>query len=371
MRIPKQMRTSLLALTAVFLFCIIIVCMAFAEETEFADLTEQNASAEAEIVFLLDTSESMKTQDRAMRAVDAIRQGAYSLPSNYPVGMISYGTEVWEVMPLSTDRQKLDMQLDQIQYGGYTNAGAGLSQAVALFSESNEKERYIIMLSDGEIDMPDTERARQSREDYLQAAADAKEKGINIFIIAVGNAWKTPQVHIFDAAEMTNGAIYFEGQSGSLSQIIGKITDERISFPHEILEITDRRDGEAVVQASFPDGASRVSILVLNSDGIEQVTVKDKIKEADETKDRVTKDKAIQDNGEKGGKTKDNKTKASETKDKNAESTKEENAEITEDRKAILGAADIKNTKDIEDTKSTKDKITGKIITGKYFAVGS
>ena len=27
MRIPKQMRTSLLALTAVFLFCIIIVCM--------------------------------------------------------------------------------------------------------------------------------------------------------------------------------------------------------------------------------------------------------------------------------------------------------------------------------------------------------
>lgn len=139
MRIPKQMRTSLLALTAVFLFCIIIVCMAFAEETEFADLTEQNASAEAEIVFLLDTSESMKTQDRAMRAVDAIRQGAYSLPSNYPVGMISYGTEVWEVMPLSTDRQKLDMQLDQIQYGGYTNAGAGLSQAVALFSESNEK----------------------------------------------------------------------------------------------------------------------------------------------------------------------------------------------------------------------------------------
>ena len=109
MRIPKQMRTSLLALTAVFLFCIIIVCMAFAEETEFADLTEQNASAEAEIVFLLDTSESMKTQDRAMRAVDAIRQGAYSLPSNYPVGMISYGTEVWEVMPLSTDRQKLDM----------------------------------------------------------------------------------------------------------------------------------------------------------------------------------------------------------------------------------------------------------------------
>lgn len=94
MRIPKQMRTSLLALTAVFLFCIIIVCMAFAEEAEFADLTEQNASTEAEIVFLLDTSESMKSQDRAMRAVDAIRQGTYSLPSNYLVGMISYGTEV-------------------------------------------------------------------------------------------------------------------------------------------------------------------------------------------------------------------------------------------------------------------------------------
>lgn len=314
MRIPKQMGTFLLALTAVFLFCIIIVCMAFAEEAEFADRIEQNAPIEAEIVFLLDTSESMKTQDRAMRAVDAIRQGVYSLPSNYLVGIISYGTEVQEVMPLSTDRQKLDAQLDQVQYSGYTNAGAGLSQAVALFSEANEKERYIIMLSDGEIDMPDTERARQSRETYLQAAADAKEKGIKICIIAVGTAWKTPQVHIFDAAEITNGAIYFEGQSGSLSQIIGKITGERINFPRETLEITDRRDGEAVIKALFPAGASRVSILVLNPDGIEQVTAKDNIEEASETKD-----KAIRENEEK-----DNKT---------------------------------------------KDKMTGKIITGQYFAV--
>lgn len=316
MRIPKQMGTFLLALTAVFLFCIIIVCMAFAEEAEFADRIEQNAPIEAEIVFLLDTSESMKTQDRAMRAVDAIRQGVYSLPSNYLVGIISYGTEVQEVMPLSTDRQKLDAQLDQVQYSGYTNAGAGLSQAVALFSEANEKERYIIMLSDGEIDMPDTERARQSRETYLQAAADAKEKGIKICIIAVGTAWKTPQVHIFDAAEITDGAIYFEGQSGSLSQIIGKITGERINFPRETLEITDRRDGEAVIKALFPAGASRVSILVLNPDGIEQVTAKDNIEEASETKD-----KAIRENEEK-----DNKT---------------------------------------------KDKMTGKIITGQYFALSN
>ena len=73
MGIQKRMRISLLAMMAVFLCCIIVISLvSFAEETEFADL---NTSREAEIVFLLDTSESMRTQDRAMSAVDAIRQG--------------------------------------------------------------------------------------------------------------------------------------------------------------------------------------------------------------------------------------------------------------------------------------------------------
>ena len=288
MGIQKRMRISLLAMMAVFLCCIIVISLvSFAEETEFADL---NTSREAEIVFLLDTSESMRTQDRAMSAVDAIRQGAYSLPSNYPVGIVSYGTEVQEVMPLNTDRQKLDVQLEQIKYSGYTNAGAGLSQAISLFSEvskAGEKERYIIMLSDGEIDMPDEERAHQSREAYLQAVAEAKEKGIKIFIIAVGKDWKTPQVHIFYAAEKTNGAIYWDGQSGSLSQIAGKIVDERISFPRKTLEITDMGDGEAIVRTTFPDGADRISILVLNPEGIEQVTANDRTEEVNETKEQI------------------------------------------------------------------------------------
>ena len=54
---------------------------AYAEETAQADQAQKG-----EVVFLLDTSGSMKKQDKDRQAIDAIRQTAYSLPSTYCTG---------------------------------------------------------------------------------------------------------------------------------------------------------------------------------------------------------------------------------------------------------------------------------------------
>lgn len=261
MRIQKRIIPSLqLAGLVLILSCRMIVPAA----ADGADSPET-----AEVVFLLDASGSMKTQDKDRLALDAIRQGAYSLPSDYQVGLVAYGTEVQVVLPLTVDKLKMDAQLSAVQYGGYTNAGAGLSQAVGLFSDEVGKERYVVMFSDGEIDMPNAEAETLSRESYSQAAAQAKKKGIKICIVAVGSELDNPQLHIFDGAEVTDGAIYWEGQSGSLTQIMERIVSDRIKFPRQSLGVTDAGGGS--IFAEIPVGVDKAKLMIICNSGIEQV----------------------------------------------------------------------------------------------------
>lgn len=253
-----------ITVAAVVLMALILLPGAVSEIS--AAESEVSHNTGSEVVFLLDSSGSMKKQDEGRFALDAVRQAAYSLPSDYQVGFVSYGTEVQAVVPMNRGLGPLDAQLAAIQYTGYTNAGAGLSQAMELFSEEEGVERYIIMLSDGEIDMPDAGAESLSREMYTQAAGLAREKGIKICIIAVGSELNDPQMHIFDGAEMTDGAIYWQGQSGSLVQIMGRILTERMAVPLKSLGVTDSNGG--TVHAELPAGVSRARLLLTSDGGI-------------------------------------------------------------------------------------------------------
>lgn len=76
----------------------------------------------------------------------------YGLPSYAQAGFVAYNTEIQAAIPIGAKTEQIEEQLGAIVYGGYTNAGEGLSQAVKLFSGSREnKESYIVMLTDGEI----------------------------------------------------------------------------------------------------------------------------------------------------------------------------------------------------------------------------
>lgn len=222
-----------------------------------------------EVVFLLDTSGSMNTQDKNRLAIDAIRQTAYSLPSNYRVGLVAYNTDIQAIKTLDTDMQELESQLSAVSYSGYTNAGQGLSQAVGLFSEEEAVDRYIIMLSDGEIDMPNKEQKESSRAMYVQSAEEARDKGIKIYIVAVGSELNDPQMHIFNGAEITDGAIYWEGQPGSFTQIMERIISEKFSFPRQAAGVTDASGGS--VHVEVPTGADYLKLLITSESGLQNV----------------------------------------------------------------------------------------------------
>lgn len=226
---------------------------------------------EGEVVFLLDTSGSMNTYDKNRLAIDAIRQAAYSLPSNYKAGLVSYNTGIQTIAPMGTGLEQMDAQLAAITYKGYTNAGEGLNQAVGLFSDKESVDRSIVMLTDGEIDMPDQQAKESSRILYSDAMKRAKEAGVKIYIIAVGSELNDPQMHIFAGAEMTDGAIYWQGQSGTLVQIMNRILYERMNIPKKSVGVTDGNGGSLHAELPSP-GAEHVRIILTASQGIQNVT---------------------------------------------------------------------------------------------------
>ena len=215
-----------------FFVSIVMITMVWSFSCEASETSKSAVfdTSDGEVVFLLDTSVSMNGQDRGRFAVDAIRQAVYSLPFNYETALVAYNTGVQKVIPFGSKRQEWDEQTGTIEYSGYTNAGEALKQAMELFSDEEGISRYVIILSDGEIDMPDRQQREESRILYEEMVMEAVKRGVTIYIIASGSEWNGTQAHIFDGAELTDGSIYWEGQSGSISEIMKRILYDRMNF---------------------------------------------------------------------------------------------------------------------------------------------
>lgn len=243
----------------------------------FARGEEQFNLKEGEIVFLLDASGSMNTQDKDGLAVDAVRQAVYSLPSSYQAGLIAYNTEIQLEIPFGVEPAQWDAELETVANSGYTNAGEALNRAMGLFSGRENVERCVILLTDGEIDMPDAQDRDRSRLLYEEKVREAKERGIKIYIVAAGSQWNDSQTHIFDGAEQTDGAIYWAGQSGTLSEIMRRILYERMNFPKRTLEVSasafSEEGNSGIITVELPaSGAEHVKIVLLAERGLQNLT---------------------------------------------------------------------------------------------------
>ena len=152
----------------------IVLFMVNIEDSVMAAEDGGSYGKDTEIVFLLDASASMKDQDKGREAVDGICQAAYGLTSNCRTGAVVYNTDVQAVIPLETEHDEMEELLSSVVCTGYTNAGAGLNQALDLFSSEVENvDQCIIMVTDGEIDMPDNQGKELSRSLYEDAVGRA------------------------------------------------------------------------------------------------------------------------------------------------------------------------------------------------------
>lgn len=200
-----------------FILCIgIVFLLLTVMNTGFVSAEEAEGQVVHEIIFVLDISNSMNDNDGEFLAPDALKQIAESLPSSWKTGVITYNGLVVEPVDLTDQAQSLFGNLNQVKYNGYTNTGAAINKAVTMFSE-NAKSCQIILLTDGEIAMPEDSQTLEAIERMNTAVEKAAAAEIPIHTIGLGSNFQSYDESVKQCSERTGGRLLEVPNASDLS----------------------------------------------------------------------------------------------------------------------------------------------------------
>lgn len=226
------------------------------------------------VVFLMDASGSMNTNDSERLAVDSIAQLIYTLPSDYKVGFVAYNGAVVAATDLVEEdhRSEIMNTAEAVAYSGYSNAGEGLASAVAALMEDSAQEKSIVMLSDGEILMNGESATNEAAMLYQAAIEQAKDSGITIYVIGLGDEMEDSDNAIFEAARSTQGQSYYIDQALEIQGAIDAILMQELGVKQSTVAIVDAEGGQETVSVDLPYAyADKIRVLLTSSAPIQNL----------------------------------------------------------------------------------------------------
>lgn len=131
-----------------------------------------------DIIFVLDNSGSMFTNDRQDKRLDAAQNIISGLKGDYRFAAVSFNSSTTILEHLTTDKESIKTNIESLRntadWG--TNIGSAINDSIDLFDNS-ERRKVIVLLTDG--------------DDYglyriNKAVSRAKEKSIQIYTIGLG-----------------------------------------------------------------------------------------------------------------------------------------------------------------------------------------
>ena len=247
----------------VFICCLFIIGMLC--NTSFVIVHAYELTEDKTVIFVIDTSGSMQSNDPNRIAIDSIAQLIYSLPTNYKVGLVSYsaGTEVEQLPVGNKDRRNIAKAAEGLKYQGYSNAGAGLTSAVSLLLNDTAQEQHIILLSDGEILLDSASKTEEATNQYQTAIKQAKDRGIRIHVIGLGDEMSDMSSPIFDAAKETAGSSFYKEEARGIQDAIDTILKEQFGVKQSTLAIVDADGGMETISTDLPyEHADKIRVLI-------------------------------------------------------------------------------------------------------------
>ena len=227
------------------------------------------------IVFVLDASGSMKTNDPQRLAIDSIAQLIYSLPSDYQVGFVAYNAGIAASADfVSADGRKQVMdKAETVEYTGYSDAGAGLSSAIEMFAEHKAQGGHVVLLSDGEIFLQSSEETEASVQQYEGAMQQAQELGARIHVIGLGDDMEDMDNFIFSAAEHTGGDSFHTPQAVEIQKAIDTILTEDLGIKQSTAALIEADGKPETVSVELPYAhANKVRVLLTSTAPIRNLT---------------------------------------------------------------------------------------------------
>ncbi len=142
-----------------------------------------------ETIICLDISNSMLAEDVVPSRLDKSKMLVENLVDNFTndkIGLVVFAGDAFVQLPITSDYVSAKMFLQNISPSLIQTQGTNIAQAIDLasksFTQQNNVGRAIIVITDGENHEPGA----------TEAAAVAKKKGINVFILGIGNTQGAP-----------------------------------------------------------------------------------------------------------------------------------------------------------------------------------
>lgn len=138
-----------------------------------------------EAIVAVDVSNSMRCQDVRPSRLDKSKMLVSKLIDQLEddkVGLVAFAGSAITLLPITGDQASAHMFLDQLSPETVALQGTDIAQAIARsvagFSENKHVGKALILITDAE----------DNEEGALEAAREAKEKGIRIFVLSVGTS---------------------------------------------------------------------------------------------------------------------------------------------------------------------------------------
>jgi Ca-activated chloride channel family protein len=177
-------------------YALLIIALA---DPQIGMQTEDTKTKGADLMILLDVSNSMLSQDFAPNRLDNAKLALDQLISNLQdnrIGIIVFAGKAYVQLPSTTDYSAAKLFLGTINTGIVPVQGTAIGSAIDMgmrsFDFNDGTSKVMILLTDGE----------NHEDDAVKAAAHAHEKGVFIHVIGFGSPQGAP-VPIYDNGKLT------------------------------------------------------------------------------------------------------------------------------------------------------------------------
>lgn len=142
-----------------------------------------------ETIIALDISNSMMAEDVVPSRLAKSKLMVENLVDNFTndkIGLVVFAGEAFVQLPITSDYVSAKMFLQNADPSLITTQGTNIAQAIRLsmssFTQQDKVGRAIILITDGE----------DHEGEALEAAEEARKKGINVYILGVGETKGAP-----------------------------------------------------------------------------------------------------------------------------------------------------------------------------------
>jgi Mg-chelatase subunit ChlD len=195
----------------------------------FLEVKAGSASSNMDVIFVLDSSGSMRESDPEEIRTEAIKMFLdMSQIQGNKVGLVAYSDNIvrehnLDSISSSQDKDRIKNMASNIPFGQKTDTGYGLLEAAKLLDSGHDNTHNpaIILLSDGKNDPQ--RNAQESLNDLNSAISICKSKGYPVYTIGLNYDGTVDKAQLSDISNSTKGKNYITNTAADLPNILTDI----------------------------------------------------------------------------------------------------------------------------------------------------